>query len=331
MSYKNYLKIGKNLKKDTEVMLWLIKNYRDFNIAEKVTYNLTKFVNSIDSKNNPYIDKGKLRNLGKAIRQDFRSLLLSAEKVYEYSKVDRSEQPIWTIDEETNCAKFYYNKDKDITQIHMEHFITKYRVIIEYITNIICDLIYLDRTKYKSLNPDKLDKNGRLVLPKYKEKNLKVDYYEKMIVNKNIVDKKRFETIRHIRNDIIHNGASCMIFDGEELLFQIYNLDVDEIICTDDYLSNGNAISCNYFIATNISYLVYYLDIIFTSLLNDKIAEIDDISYMKKNYIIDQRDKGIEHEKILELLSLNEAFDCVPSYQKSIIELINKYCEIYIN
>lgn len=317
------LRYGFYYKEDREVMEWLKTNYETYNIADKTTYELTKFINSLSSNKNRNLNKEKIFELEKAIRQDMKKMLLGAKIIYEYSKTDRSNDPLFCEDEE-GYAIPYYNEDKDITQIQMEYFITKYRVIIEYTTNIICKLIKFDKNKFKEMHPDKIDKNKKLVLKDFEIKKLKMEYFEKIILAYNNLDKSRFEAIRHIRNNVIHNGASCLIFDGEELLFQIYDLNVDEIICAEDYLSNGNAISCKYFIATSIAYLVYYLNKVFTALLNDKVTYNSDIPYCSKGYVIDEIEESNMYTEHLEKY-FGLTFDNISNSQKCIMEIIDEY------
>lgn len=318
------LQKGINYKKDKEVMKWLKQNYQEYNIANKTTLELAKFINSLSYNKNQHLNIDKLHEFGKAIRQDMRKMMLSVKMIYEYSKVDRSNESPFYINDEGE-AKIYYNEDKDIVQIQMEYFITKYRVIIEYTTKIICKLVNFDKNKYKLLYPDKVNKKNKLILKDYEIENLKIEYFEKIIGFDTNIHKDRFDVIRRVRNKVIHNGASCLIFDGEELLFQIYDLNVDEIICAEEYLSNGNAVSCKYFMVTSIAYLVYYLDKIFSTLFNDEIEDDSLITYCSKSYEVDEKEKSNQYKEIWQQFT-GYTYDNVSDAQKCIMEIIDEYC-----
>lgn len=320
------LQKGIYYKKDKDVMQWLKQEYKEYNIPDKITSELNNFVNSLSYHKHKHLNRDKLFEFGKAIRQDIKKMLLSMKMIYEYSKNDRSNNPLFYVNDKGYLA-MHNNEDKDIIQMQMEYFITKYRVIVEYTANIICQLIKFDKDKYKSLYPNKVNKNNKLILKNFEIKNLKIDYFEKIVMTDNKIDKSRFDAIRRIRNDVIHNGASCLIFDGEELLFQIYDLNVDEIICANEYLSNGNAVSCKYFMATNIAYLVYYLNKVFSALLNDNIKDDSSITYCSKAYEIDEKEESEKYSKYLQE-HLGMTFDNISDTQKCLMRIIDEYCEI---
>lgn len=92
------LQKGVNYKKDKEVMKWLKQNYQEYNIANKTTLELAKFINSLSYNKNEHLNIDKLHEFGKAIRQDMKKMMLSAKMIYEYSKVDRSnESPFYGV------------------------------------------------------------------------------------------------------------------------------------------------------------------------------------------------------------------------------------------
>ena len=317
------LRYGLYYDEDVRVMEWVILRYQDQNMPEKLTYKITDFVRSISFDENDEFKKEYILKLGKAVRQDFKKMLLAAKAVYEYSQVDKSEKPMW-IQDEDGYAKSYYDESKDLTQMHMEYFITKYRVIHEYLTNIISKIIKFDKIKYKELNPEKVNKKGKLLLSNQDINSIKREYFENMFLNNDSIIKERFDAVRRIRNDVIHNGASCLLLDDQELLFQIYDLDVDEIASVDDYISNGNAISCNYFIATNISYLVYYLDCIFSSLVDINSLNNKSDTFCSIVYQVNKKEEANQTTEFLQKF-MNMNFDEISDAQKCFMKIVGLY------
>lgn len=102
--------------------------------------------------------------------------------------------------------------------------------------------------------------------------NMKLDYLKSLIDDdrNKILNDKWFQGIRKTRNSIIHRGATCLVFgDSSNKLFQIYDLEVEELVWDDIYLYSGNCVHFDYFIILNIAYLAYFIDSIFSIILSE--------------------------------------------------------------
>ncbi len=114
-----------------------------------------------------------------------------------------------------------------------------------------------------------------------------------------------------------------MIFENKnEPLFQVYDLEVNDLLIADEFLSNGRVISCKYFIAVTVSYLVYFIDTIF-QLLND----IDDIENFEwQNCKLNYRGVGDEYKKQLEYIDkICGISKYIPIYQECLFKMVKQY------
>lgn len=316
---------SRTYNEDINKMRWLKEEYFKYNIADKMTYKITELVRSIEFEKNDEINKEKILNLGKAIRQDFKKMILTSKRIYDYSKKNNSNKPLFYINK-SGEAEIYYDEEKDITGMSMEYFLSKYRVIIEYTINILDTLIKFDKNAYKREHIEQSNNNGRFMLKNSEIQEIKLDYLKSLIsedARYSVLNIEWFDDLRTIRNEIIHKGASCMIFDEKDILFQIYDLNVEEIVCTQRYLSNGSAIYCDYFIATNIAYLVYFIDTIFSILIETK-GEFNEIkNFCCKKYKTKINDNST---KITEYLKKRGfTFENSSEAQNKLSCIIDKY------
>ena len=245
-------------------------------------------------------------------------MLLAAKKVNDYS-IGYQGNPLF-IENENGEAEWFYDEEKDSIQIYMEYFIYKYRVIVEYVVRIIDEAIYMDENAYKK-------NNSKKHIGVFERTNVKLEYIRKLIVKycSEQIYLEWFDEFRKVRNKLVHEGASCMIFNNEnEPLFQVYNLEVDELFMPEEFLSNGNAISCNYFIVVTVSYLIYFVDTIFQILRKVNDDEKFVWSECKLNYKV----VGSEFEKGLEFIDkMYGISNHIPIYQKSLLEMIEQYLD----
>ena len=302
---------GVNHQYDMRMLKWLKDNYSDKGIADTLTMSITDFLDSIEIKTgaNKF---SELNHIEKAIRQDTKKMLLSAKQIYNYSENKRKcKSPDRSV--------LDYDEEKDALQINMEYFIYKYRVIVEYVFKILNQVVYLDFKKYNKALGDKSKR-----LKTFEISNLKLEYIRKIIEkqDKGSLDIDWFDEIRQIRNQLVHEGASCLVMENEyEPLFQIYDLEVNSLFAAEEFLSNGRVMSCNYFIVTTVAYLTYYIDKIFYILRN---VDFDDFEWFgcRLNYKV----TGSQMEEIRHEMDRRIGITSYISvYQESLFDTLSRY------
>ncbi len=206
----------------------------------------------------------EMDNYLKAIRQDVRKIFLSIKNINQiYSFYENKKN------------KNLLDNERETVAIYIEYIIAKYRVIIEYTLKILDMVIEYSGKMIKE--------NGKKIsaIELY---NMKLDYLKSLIDDDRrvILNDKWFQSIRKTRNSIIHNGATCLVFgDNKEKLFQVYDLEAEELVVDDLYLYTGNCVHFDYFIALNMAYLIYFIDSIFSVIL-EKINYNEDIDPLMK-------------------------------------------------
>lgn len=308
---------GINFEYDQKKLDWLKNKYCEKNIAGLIKMRISGFLASIELIENKS-KMVKLDNIEKAISQDIKKMLLAAKKVNDYS-IGYQGNPLF-VENENGEAELFYDEEKDSIQIYMEYFIYKYRVIVEYVVKILDEVIYMDESAYKKIN-------SKEHIGEFERTNVKLKYIRKLILkySSEQIDLEWFDEVRKVRNKLVHEGASCMIFNNEnEPLFQVYNLEVDDLFMPQEFLSNGNVISCKYFIAVTVSYLIYFVDTIFQILRNINGDKKFVWSECKLNYKV----VGSEFEKGLDFIDkMCGISNHIPIYQKSLFEMIEQYLD----
>lgn len=152
-----------------------------------------------------------------------------------------------------------------------------------------------------------------------------MEYIKTLIIKNNgkNLDLEWFDEIRKVRNQLAHDGASCMIYEnGNEPLFQVYDLEVDDLLTAMEFLSNGRIISCKYFIVVTVAYMTYFVDAIFQLLNSIDDSDEFEWAYCKLNY----RVTGDEHKKYLEFLDKTCGISRnIPIYQETLFEMVEQY------
>ncbi|MCH5271170.1 MAG: hypothetical protein J1E83_10530 [Lachnospiraceae bacterium] len=308
---------GINFENDQKKLKWLQNEYCEKNIADLIKMRISAFLASIELIENKS-KMVKLDNIEKAISQDIKKMLLVTKKVKDYA-IGHQGNPLF-VENENGEAELFYDEEKDSIQIYMEYFIYKYRVIVEYVVKILDKVIHMDESAYKK-------NNSKKHIGEYERTNVKLEYIRKLIqkYSSEQIDLEWFDEVRKVRNKLVHEGASCMIFyNGNEPLFQVYNLEVDDLFMPEEFLSNGNVISCKYFIAVTVSYLIYFVDTIFQILKNVNDDKKFVWSECKLNYKVveSEFEKGLDFiDKMYGISSF------IPIYQKSLFEMIEQYLD----
>lgn len=205
----------------------------------------------------------------------------------------------------------------------MEYYIYKYRVLVEYILKIVDRFVDMDIKTYCKEHSIKMRLNQKQIW------DIKVDSICKIIeLNaEEMFDTDWFNSIRIVRNKLAHEGATCVILDNEdEPLFQVYNLEVDELLDPNDFLSNGTIISCKYFISITISELIHFINTVVRILEIAPKAEKVIFENCSLNY--DVMGKTSEQEYVDKIWDRCGYGKYIPVYQETYLKMIQKYCTL---
>lgn len=208
------------------------------------------------------------------IRQDFTKILIMMnriEKVY-------SEYQNGTYN--ANYTSLIGNEAEEELGCIIEYLFSKYRVIIEYIFQILEILIPIKFNEKESSEYLKLKKW-------HKKHRFLIKYLENKIGNKdNLINTEWFQQLRIDRDFIIHDGATCLVFgDKDELLFKVMTIDTldKEEKSQDDFFStNNNLIKYTYFWGLQISKLIIFCETIFDFLSDNFGVENENMYFFEK-------------------------------------------------
>nr|DAX57719.1 MAG TPA: hypothetical protein [Caudoviricetes sp.] len=244
----------------------------------------------------------------RAIRQDFTKILIMMnriEKAYlEYQK------NIYIA----NYTNINNSEAQDELGCVIEYLFAKYRVIIEYIYQILEIFI-----------PPRFSEEKReeyMTLKKWHKKHkFLIEYIKSVIGDKNnLINMEWFQQIRIDRDFIIHDGATCLVFgDKERLLFKVMEVDAldkeeeKEEIQDDFFLTDNNLIVYTYFWGLQISKLIIFCEIIFEFLSNDSETRKDSDVFLEKIYekgtLIDSNNKEISELQDVLIRLLQKIID----------------------
>lgn len=150
----------------------------------------------------------RLDNDLKAIRQDFAKIKLTMEVI------DRVHSKYLK-----NRSDFFLSlKLKDELGIYIEYIFFKYRVILEYIQDIleICITCRFSNSERKVYSRKKNHEKFEYLL----------QYVAKNSQKNGVLNIEWFQKLRLDRNELVHKGASCLVFDDEkDLLFKVWAID----------------------------------------------------------------------------------------------------------
>lgn len=244
---------------DIKIMSHIYELYKDKDIPSEITKDMQMVSFSKE------IDYQKVDNYLKAIRQDLKKIFLAIENIEKIYKETQN-----------------YFDDSETIGLFIEYIFSKYRAILDYVYKVADLTLMITYSKNK--------------LRDFEKYNQLLDFLRKSIPNderRNILNTKWFSDIRKTRNSIIHNGATCLVFqDQEEKTFQIYDLEVNELVIDKEmYLHKGNCIYYDYYLALNVSYLLYFINVVF-SLIVEKGKINEDIKMQSKILRLGQRFAG---------------------------------------
>lgn len=223
-------------RSDINIMRYIAFSYENKYISREIVKDM--YFVELEKE----IDYEKEENYLKAIHQDLNKIFITMENIEEIYK---------------NTKGFVYCMET--VGIFIEYILNKYRAILDYIYKIADCTLDVTYSKKK--------------LKDYEKYNELLDFLKSSISpddeRRKILNTEWFSDIRKTRNSIIHNGSTCLVFAAKEKLFQIYDLDVNELVVdSDTYLHKGNCIYYEYYITLNLSYLLYFIEVVFSLIIS---------------------------------------------------------------
>lgn len=303
--YKKLLEdITRNYKNSNEIKEENIDYRNDKYILSWFSNQITEDgLNNIFNEIEQYVEitaqRELVKNILKSIRQDLRKIFYTIENIFYI-------EDLADKDTERSFLIGAYRQDRKIIYqgIDVEYIFIKYRSIIDYAVELI-------KAIFPETEGTKLEGKFAFFSDIMKDnKNF----------DKHILSSNWFQSIKNIRDNVIHHGASCLIYNGDDLGFQMYDLDLNNLVFeTEEYMKiNENVFRLDRYLLINIAYLYYFLDICFKVMTKKIYKQSND---QIKNALIKQQDI---------ILQLSEHYQA-KEFSCTISDMMRKWCNDLLN
>ncbi len=281
----------------------IIKN--DYAFQKSTMYLQSSFFDGVADENYAKIDY-KL----KAIRQDFTKILVIM------NCIDRTYSAYQSNEYTPSYTSVMDNQATNELGCFIEYLFAKYRVILEYIEQIleICIPPRLNDIQKKEYDTRKKAHTKYKFLLKYIAENIGK--------TSSVLNMEWFQNIRIERDFIIHDGATCLVFgDKENLLFKVMTtdaLDKEESEPDIFFLNEKGLIYYVRYWGLQISKLIVFAETVFEFLIS--IGNIsDDAKLLLSLPYLQGRNKFVDKDGT----EFNDIQDVLVEMLKTLIDDIN--------